>query len=102
MSSSLMTPFGNAISTFPSREDFYSAYPLASLGWEDWPSYSGKAPLGLDVASQGDWLLTLCAPPAYADLDSSQGVLVTFDRLSGLVYVLQTNAIFPEAEAQVR
>jgi len=100
-SSSLMTPFGSASATFASREEFYSAYPFAALGWEDWPRHSGKAPLGLDVASPGDWLLTLCTPPAYADLDSAQGVLVAFDRSSGLVFVLKANATFPEAEARV-
>ena len=81
--------------------DFYSAHPSAALGWENWRTHPRKAPLGLDVASRGDWLLTLCAPPFYADLDSAEGVLIAFDRRSALVCVLAQKTTFLEAEARV-
>ena len=94
-----MTPFGNAIATYPSRDDFYADYPAAATGW-DWQNHGGSAPLGSDIFPDDKrWVITTCHP---AHQENGSGPVTAFDRETGEVHVLETSMNYKEAEKKYR
>lgn len=102
----MMTPFGNAIASYPSKQEFYNAYPELAEGW-DVEGHPGAAPLGYDLVPGGgnqdrQWLVTFCTAErnTHGLRISGRGTVVAFDRESSILHVLAPNIEFEDAEAK--
>lgn len=99
----MTTPFGTAIATYHSKQDFYAKYPGLAEGWNP-EKHPGSAPLGRDLVpgAHGDWLVVFCAPDKnFRSLEPvGKGTVVAFERPTGIFHVLAESIGYPAAKAR--
>lgn len=100
------TPFGPALASYTSQDDFYADNHALAQGW-NYKTHPGSAPLGWDLVpgvgrQDPRWLVVFCGPERNfgGDEPKGQGSVVAFDRDTGMFHVLAKDMDFPTAKAQ--
>lgn len=95
------TPFGEAIETYASIDDFYAKYPKLAEGWTiDKNMDVGPKGWDLVLGLHSDWLVVFCVPDRQLRgwTPAGDGTVVAFKRPTGEYFVLAKDMSFEEAD----